>query len=319
VYSYDQDAPKNSDTQKDSTVYGSGEHIKTYHGPELRLSGRFKIDNVSSIKFGYNRTRQYIHTLSNSASLSPTDTWRLSNTYLLPQIADQYSLGYYRNFFGNKLETSAEVYYKDLQNLLDFKVGSQFLLNNQIETVALQGPGKSYGLELSIKKSGKLNGWINYSFARSFIKLDGNSPEETINEGSYYPSNYDIPHTVNLVANYKLTRRISFSYNFTYSSGRPITYPVGAYDFKGVQAVHYTDRNAYRIPDYMRMDLGVNLEAGHRLDKLAYSYWSFSIYNMLGRDNPFSVYFDIRDGQVNGYKLIVFGSPIPTLSYNFRF
>ncbi len=319
VYNYDKGAAKNADTRTDSTVYGNGEHIKTYHGPELRLSARYKLDEKSSIKAGYNRTRQYIHTLSNSASLSPTDTWRLSNSHLLPQIADQYSLGYYRNFLGNKLETSAEVYYKSLQNLLDFKVGSQFLLNPYIESVALQGPGKSYGIELSIKKSGKLNGWINYAYARTFIKIAGNTPEETINEGSYYPANYDMPHTINLVANYKMTHRISFSYNFTYNTGRPVTYPVGTYDFKGIQAVHYTDRNAYRIPDYMRMDLGISLEAGHKLDKLAYSYWSLSIYNMLGRDNPFSVFFDIRDGQVNGYQLIVFGNAIPTLSYNFKF
>ncbi|MEP4534778.1 MAG: TonB-dependent receptor [Cyclobacteriaceae bacterium] len=319
VYSYDQGAPKNNDTRQDSVVYGAGEHIKTYHGPELRLSARYKLDNSSSLKAGYNRTRQYVHTLSNSASLSPTDTWRLSNQHLLPQIADQYSLGYYRNFLGNKFETSVEVYYKDLQNLLDFKVGSQFLLNPNIETVALQGPGKSYGVEVSVKKSGKLNGWVNYAYARTFIRLDGNSPEEIVNEGRFFPSNYDIPHTINLVANYKLTHRISLSYNFTFNSGRPVTYPVGSYDFKGIQTVHYTDRNAYRIPHYMRMDFGVNLEAGHKLDKLAYSYWSFSVYNMLGRDNPFSVFFDIRDGEVQGYQLIVFGNPIPTLSYNFKF
>jgi hypothetical protein len=319
VYNYEEGASKNADTRTDSIAYGKGEHIKTYHGPELRFSARYKLDAKSSIKAGYNRTRQYIHSLSNSASLSPTDTWRLSTAHLLPQIADQYSLGFYRNFLSNKLETSVEVYYKKLQNLLDFKVGSQFLLNPNIETVALQGPGRSYGVEFSIKKSGKLNGWINYSYARTFIKIAGKTPEETINEGSYYPANYDMPHTVNLVANYKLTRRVSFSYNFAYSTGRPVTYPVGTYDFKGIQAVHYTDRNAYRIPDYLRMDFGVSLEAGHKLDKLAYSYWSFSVYNMLGRDNPFSVFFDISEGRVSGYQLVVFGNAIPTVSYNFKF
>lgn len=319
IFEYEKGAPKNADTRIDSKEHDKGEHIKTYHGPEVRLSARYKLPKESSIKAAYNRTRQYIHTLSNSAALSPTDTWRLSNTHLLPQIGDQLSLGYYRNFLGNKFETSVEVYYKSIQNLIDFKVGSQFLLNSNVETVALQGPGKSYGVELSIKKTGKLSGWVNYSFARTFLKLDSTFPEEIINEGEFYPANHDIPHTVNLVANYKVTHRLSLSYNFSYKSGRPVTYPVGLYDFKGVQSIHYTDRNAFRIPHYMRMDLGVNLEAGHKLDKLAYSIWSFSIYNALGRDNPFSVFFDVRNGTVNGYKLVVFGNPIPTITYNFKF
>ncbi|MFY0602092.1 MAG: TonB-dependent receptor [Cyclobacteriaceae bacterium] len=319
VFDYSEGAPKNADTRTGSKVYDKGEHIKTYHGPELRLSARYKLPQESSLKVAYNRTRQYIHTLTNSASLSPTDTWRLSNTHLLPQIGDQFSLGYYRNFLGNKYETSVEVYHKSLQNLIDFKVGSQFLLNNNIETVALQGPGKSYGLEFSIKKTGKLSGWVNYSFARTFLKLDSQFPEEIINEGKFYPANHDVPHTVNLVANYKVTHRLSFSYNFSFKSGRPVTYPVGIYNFKGIQSIHYTDRNSFRIPHYMRMDLGMNLEAGHKLDKLAYSIWSFSIYNVLGRDNPFSVFFDVRNGTVNGYKLVVFGNPIPTVTYNFKF
>lgn len=319
VYDYQNGFPKNAETRLDSTRYGSGAFIKTYHGLEPRISARYKIDEQSSIKAGYNRTQQFIHTLTNSASLSPTDTWRLSGEHLLPQKADQVSLGYYRNLLGNKFETSAEVYYKKIQNLLDFKVGSKFLLNPNVETVALQGPGKSHGLEVSIKKSGKLSGWINYTYARTFIKLDSKYSEERINEGKYYPANYDIPHTVNLVANYKLTHRVSFSYNFTYNTGRPITYPVGIYDFQGSQSVHYTDRNAYRIPDYMRMDLGINLEAGHRLNKLSYAYWSFSVYNFLGRDNPYSVFFDIEGDEVKGYKLIIFGDPIPTLTFNFLF
>src|SRR5690606_2948729 len=134
--------------------------IKTYGGLEPRISARFKVDNFSSIKGGYIRTRQYVHTLTNSASLSPTDIWRLSGAYLRPQVADQFSLGYYRNMDRNTIETSLEVYYKEIQNLLDFKTGSQFLLHPNVETVALQGPGRSYGVEVSVKKSGRLNGWV---------------------------------------------------------------------------------------------------------------------------------------------------------------
>ncbi len=319
VYDYLDDAPKNEETISDSIRYGKGELIKLYGGIEPRISARYKLNRRSSIKLGYNRTRQYSHTLTNSASISPTDIWRLSSTHLKPQIADQISLGYYQNFTKQSIETSLEGYYKRIDNLLDFKVGSKFLLNPTVEAVALQGPGKSYGLELSIKKEGKLSGWINYTFARTFIKLDSRFGEERINGGVFYPANYDIPHTVNLVSNYKFTHRLSFSYNFVFKSGRPITYPVGVYDFYRSLSIHYSDRNAYRIPYYMRMDFGINLEAGHKRNKLAYSYWSFSIYNFLGRKNPYSVFFSTEGNQIKGYKLVVFGNPIPTISYNFKF
>ncbi|MDH5379519.1 MAG: TonB-dependent receptor, partial [Cyclobacteriaceae bacterium] len=142
--------------------------------------------------------------------------------------------------------------------------------------------------------------------------------EEIINGGEYFPSNYDKPHSFNLVANYKFTRRLSFSFNLNYSTGRPVTYPVSAYYYKGTQFVQYSNRNFYRIPDYFRIDAGFNLEAGHKIKKLTHNYWSFSIYNVLGRDNPFSVFFDIQEGKIQGYQLIIFGSSIPTISYNFR-
>jgi hypothetical protein len=319
VYSYMPSEAKSTETILDSTKYGTGEIIQFYHGLEPRLSVRWKLDNKSSLKAAYNRTRQYVHTLSNSASISPTDIWTLSSTYLKPQISDQFSLGYYRNFPKKAVEASAEVYYKDIQNLLDFKVGANFLLNPQVETVTLQGPGKSYGIEFSIKKNGRLNGWLNYTYARTFIQLDSEHPEERINGGVYYPANYDIPHSLNLVANYKITHRLSASYNFTFKSGRPITYPSGIYDFHNSLSIHYSDRNAFRIPDYTRMDFGLNLEAGHRKGKLAYSYWSFSVYNFLGRANPYSVFFSVDRKGIQGHKLVVFGNPIPTISYNFKF
>lgn len=319
VFVYEDGLPKNRDTRIDSLYYNSGEITQTYHGPEWRLSGRYSLNGVSSLKLSYSRNRQYIHVLSNSAALSPTDTWRLSSPHLKPQRSDQLAMGYYRNLMGNKLEFSAEGYYKWLDNLVDFKTGADFLLNQYIERDVLQGPGKSYGLEVSLTKSGKLNGWINYAYARTFIQLDGESQEERVNGGAFYPTGYDKPHTFNLVANYKLTRRFSFSVNTTYTTGRPVTYPVAIYDFKGSQSIHYSDRNAYRIPDYFRIDLGLNLEGNHKVRKLSHSFWSLSIYNLTGRDNPFSVFFDVQNGRVLGSQLIVFGNPIPTLSYNFKF
>ncbi len=319
IYQYTNGLPKNGATIIDSLSYSSGQFIKTYHGPEWRFRGRYTLDNASSVKIGISRTRQYIHTMSNSASLSPTDTWRLSSPHLKPQVADEASIGYYRNFRQGTIEISVESYYKKLQNLVDFKSGATFLLNDNIEQVVLQGPGKSYGVEFSINKSGKLNGWINYSYARTFIQLDGNYAEETVNEGQFFPTSYDKPHTFNLVANYKLTRRISFSLNTTYNTGRPVTVPVAGFDFKNAQNIHFSDRNSYRIPDYFRVDFGLNLEGNHRIQKLAHAFWSLSIYNLTGRDNPFSVFFDVNDGEISGSQLIIFGDPIPTLSYNFKF
>lgn len=319
VYQYADGLPLNRDSRIDTISYQSGKIIETYHGPEFRFFARYALNDNNSVKISYNRTRQYIHTLSNSTSLSPTDIWRLSSTHIKPQIADQISLGFYKNFSNNKYEFSVETYYKWLQNLVDFKVGGTFLLNPAIETEILQGNGKSYGIEFSLKKSGRLNGWVNYTYSRTLMQLDGTNLEETINQGRYYPTNYDKPHIFNMVANYKFTRRLSASANVAFSSGRPVTYPVGIYDFQGSQNIHYSKRNEFRIPNYFRVDLGINLEGNHKIQKLAHSFWTLSVYNLFGRNNPYSVFFDVEMGDVNGYQLIVFGQPIPTITYNFKF
>ncbi len=320
VLRYHESGPKSLSNVRDTLQFGPGKFVQTYHGPEYRVALRYVLNAFSSVKFSLNSNRQYLHTLSNSASLSPTDIWTISGYHIKPQTAQQVSVGYYANVFNNQLEVSAESYYKNIQNLLDFKVGADFLLNDHVETVLLQGPGKSYGIEISAKKrAGRLNGWLNYTYSRSFIQLDGQHGEERINQGAYYPTNYDKPHSINLVANYKVSKRISFSYNFNYSTGRPVTFPTAAYDFRGMEVLHYSDRNTFRIPDYLRMDIGINLDEGHRIKKLTHSFWSLSVYNLLGRDNAYSVFFDLRDGEVSGYKLVIFGSAIPTLSFNFRF
>ncbi len=319
VYEYQPDQPRNTDTEIGSETFRDGDIIQTYSGPEFRLSSRYALDQRSSVKLSFNRTRQYLHTLTNSASLSPTDIWRLSSKYIKPQASNQVSLGYYRNFLGNQLETSLEGYYKNLENLLDFKIGADFLLNPTVEQAVLQGDGRSYGMELSIKKSGDFNGWLSYTYSRAFIQLDSDFIEERVNNGNFYPTSFDKPHNLNLVTNYKLTRRFSLSANVVYSTGRPVTFPVGIYDLKGFENVHFSERNAFRIPDYFRLDLGFNMEGNHKIKKLAHSFWSFSVYNVTGRDNPFSVFFDLRDGAVSGYQLVVFNNPIPTISYNFKF
>ncbi|HET8859988.1 TonB-dependent receptor [Marivirga sp.] len=316
---YLDDALYNSDNIIDSISYGPNEIVKDYWELDYRLSLSYLLNKKNSFKASFNKTTQYIHSLSNSASLSPTDIWVLSNTYIKPQISNQFAIGFYKNLDDNKYETSIDLYYKFMQNLIDFKTGSNFILNENVEQVVLQGPGRSYGAEFSIKKSGDLNGWFNYTYSRAFIKLDGDFVEETINQGQYFRTNYDQPHAVNLVANYKLTQRVSLSMNGSYKTGRPITYPTGEYTYRGKKVIHYGNRNAFRIPDYFRIDFGINLEEGHKLTKNLHSSWSLSIYNLLGRDNIYSVYFDYQNNELQGYELSVFNRPIPTLTFNLRF
>ena len=319
VYQYD--GNKVVLNRTDTVSYGKGETIASYSGLEPRIAGRYKLNDFSSIKASYNRTRQNIHLLLNAASIAPTDIWRLSSAHIPPQIADQFSLGYYQNFYGkHTIETSAEVYYKDIQNLLDFKVGADLLFNKAIETEILQGPGRSYGLELSVNKSsGWLTGWINYTYSRSLIQLDGDTPNERINNGKFFPTGYDKPHYINSITNYKFTRRYSMSLNVVYATGVPVTYPVGKWTFRNVENLYYSDRNQFRIPDYFRLDVGLNVEGNHKIEKLGHSFWTFSVYNLLGRDNIYSIFFTVDRGLVEGYKLTVFPNPIPTVTYNFSF
>lgn len=320
VFQYDPTRSKDVNNITDTISYQPGEAIKTYHGPEYRASLRYAMNPISSVKVSFNRMRQYIHQLSNTQAISPTDTWKLSDTYVAPQIGDQLSMGYYRNMRSNSLEFSGEVYYKWLTDILDFKNGAVLIMNEHLETDVIRAKGKAYGLELMLKKkTGKLNGWVSYTYSRTLVQIAGDFPEERVNRGDFFPASYDKPHDLTIVSNYKFTRRINISVNYTYSTGRPITYPLAVYTIGGANRVHYSDRNAYRIPDYSRMDISINLEGNHKIRKLAHSSWTFALFNALGRKNVYSIYFVTEQGDINGYKLSVFARPIPTLTYNFRF
>ncbi len=317
---YDPSQPRSESSITSTQTFKKNEIFKTYSGPEIRSSLRYSLSPSLSIKASYNNTYQYIHTLSNNTTASPTDTWRLSNLNIKPQQANQYSLGFYKNINGNEYELSLEGYYKSSKNILDYKVGADLLLNETIETEILQGKGKAYGIEFLIEKNkGKLNGWLGYSYSRSFIKLESNFNEEQVNNGRFFPTNFDKPHDVNIVANYKITKRYSFSANFSYQTGRPVTYPVGSFIFNGAERVLYSDRNKFRIPDYYRLDIGFNVEGNHKLKKIGHSFWNVSIYNVLGRNNPYSVFFVTESGEIKAYKSSIFSIPIPTITYNITF
>ena len=312
--------PKNDATRIETVTYGDNEVVETYGGPEVRVSGRYSFTDSFSIKAGYSNTFQYIHTLTTNTTATPQDTWKLSDLNIKPQSANQFSLGLFKNLDGNTYELSMEGYYKLSDNILDYKVGADLVLNENIETEVLQGNGKAYGVEFLIRKNkGKLNGWIGYTYSRSLIQLDSEFNEERVNNGDFFPSNYDKPHDLSIVANYKLTKRYSFSANFIYQTGRPVTFPVGNYEFNNAEYVFYSNRNEFRIPDYIRLDLGVNIEGSHKIKKLAHSFWNISVYNVLGRNNPFSVFFVTEDGQVKAYQSSIFSVPVPTITYNFRF
>ncbi|MDR7129355.1 hypothetical protein J2X69_001692 [Algoriphagus sp. 4150] len=301
-------------------IVGNGDIVKTYHGPEFRVSGRYILDNKSSVKAGFNTMRQNIHLLTNSSSISPTDAWKLSDTYIRPQTGGQASVGYYRNLAKNKLEFSTEVYYRYMANLLDYRSGANIILNENIEQDVLNSDGKAYGVEVLLKKStGLLQGSLAYTYSRSLMKTSDDPSIEKINNGDYYSSNFDQPHHVVLTANYELSKRVNTSLNVNYSTGRPITLPISKFDYAGSERVYFSERNAYRIPDYFRVDLSVNLEGSHKVKKLAHSSWSFGVYNLLGRSNPYSVYYTPVEGQLRGYQLSIFAQPIPFITYNFRF
>ncbi len=320
VYQYAPGLPKQSVNVVDSVTYGKNKIINTYANPEVRLSARYLFDSEFSIKAGYNTLHQYLHLLSNTTAISPTDVYKLSDPNIKPQYGDQVSLGFYKNLKSNTIETSLEVYYKRIHNYLDYRSGATLILNHHIEQDVLETEGKAYGAELLIRKTaGKLNGWMSYTYSRTFLKQDNPNEGEIINGGAYYPANYDKPHSFNFTGNYRFSHRYSASLNVVYSTGRPITLPLSKYEYGGAERVYYSDRNAYRIPDYFRSDFSINIEGNHRIHQFFHNSWSFGVYNLTGRANAYSTYFVEQGGAINGYKLSIFAKPLPFINYNVRF
>ncbi|SHM66747.1 TonB-dependent receptor [Flavobacterium chilense] len=317
---YQDGVPKTPSTVIEEKKYGNNEVINTTGGFEPRIALRYIFDESLFVKAGFDKNYQYIHLLTNNTTQSPTDTWKLSDLNVKPESGLQYSLGIFKKLDYKDIELSLEGYYKTSKNILDYKVGANLLLNKDLETELLQGDGKAYGVEFLLKKSvGRLNGWIGYTYSRTFIKLDSQFNDEKVNNGAYFPTNFDKPHDVSIVMNYKFTHRYSFSSNFVYQTGRPITYPIGKYNYNGAEYTLYSDRNKYRIPDYYRLDIGLNIEGNHKIKKLAHSFWNISVYNVLGRNNPYSIFFVTKEGEVKAYKTSIFSVPIPTITYNFKF
>ena len=308
VYTFDE-----NDDPITSTEYSSGEIIKTYGGPEPRFTANMLIDSESSVKLSYSRNYQYVHLVSNSTGGPSLDVWHPSTSLVKPGIADQISMGYFRNFANNNYETSLEFYYKNMQDLVDYQNGADLMLNEYVESQFVFGDGYSYGAELFLKKNvGKLTGWLGYTLSRTEREF----PD--INNGDPYPAINDRTHDFSLTLMYKLNSKLDLSANWVYNTGQAVTYPSGKYMIDGQTVNYYTERNSYRMPDYHRLDLGAtyNFKKRGRYE----SNLNLSLYNAYGQKNPYTIYF--RENEDNpaiteAVKIYLFRF-FPSISYNFK-
>ena len=317
IYNYDE-MDGRYPSISDSVSYSSGEVIKRYSGLEPRVSLRYLVNASTSVKASYFRGFQYLHLISNTTSTTPQDYWVSSGHYLKPQRGDQYSLGLFKNLKDNRYELSLEGFYKRIQNAVDYMEGADITLNPALEAGLSQGEGLAYGAEVLLKKTtGRLNGWLSYTYSRSLRKFTGEGRNAMINNGAYYASTFDQPHNGTLILNYQLGGRTALSANFNYSTGRPITIPVSKFSYDAYLSVlNYSERNDYRIPDYHRLDLSLTIKDKPRNNKRFYGEWVFSVFNVYSRKNTYSVSFT-RYGTAS--KLSILGSIFPSVSYNFRF
>ena len=298
-----------------SATYGSGKAVSSYFNLEPRFSASYTINEQNSVKASYNRNTQNIHILSNSGSSSPTDQYVMSSNNIRPEIADQVALGYFKNVADNAYEFSGEVYYKTMQNQIEYKNAARLIANANVESELLFGHGRAYGLELYAKKTkGKLSGWISYTLSRTERKFN------ELNNGNYFPARQDRTHDVALVAIYKMGKRWTLSGNYIYNTGNAVTYPAGKYQVGGNTTYFYTERNANRLPYTSRLDVSATLE-GKDTGKRFHSSWSFGLYNALNRKNPYSI--DFRDvasdpSRTEAVQTSLFGV-IPSVTWNFKF
>lgn len=308
-YTYDDEG-----AQTDSTKLRKGEIGKTYFNLEPRLVANYTIDDANSIKASYTRNTQNLHLLSNSNSGNPTDLWIGSSNNVKPEISDQVALGYFRNFNNNTYEVSAEVYYKHMQNQIDYKNGAQLNFNENVESQLLYGHGRAYGLELFAKKKyGRLNGWVGYTLSRTERKIDG------INNNEYYAAKQDRTHEISIVGIYEISKKLTFSSSWVYYTGNAITFPRGKYTIDDKTYFLYSERNADRMPDYHRLDLGLTWTR-KKTDRRE-SSWNFSIYNAYNRENAYSIDFQENPNnpsQTQAIQTTLF-KIIPSISYNFKF
>jgi len=327
IYGYRRNQAMSPRTIIDSVSYGANKIISTYSGLEPRITVRYIISDNNSLKISYNRIHQYINLVSNTSVMTPSDVWKLSSPYLKPLACDHFAVGYFRNFKNNSVESSIELYYKRLKNAVDYKNGARILLNPYLEADLINADGNNFGAEFYVKKnSGKLTGWASYTLSRSTLRTDGEFEEEKINSNRSFASNYDRPNNLVINLNYHFSRRWRLGSTFTYSTGRPVTLPEYKYNYQDYQLLSFSDRNKYRLPDYHRLDVSISFDESLRIKKRWKGRWTFSVVNLYGRKNAYSVFYKMEEHMASGvyrfydtYKLYIIGKPFPTLTYNFSF
>ena len=318
IFRYAPNGPRTRETIIGKDVYDRPSVLYKTGGVEPRLSVRWSFGENQSVKAGYSRMIQYIHQISNTASPTPVDLWQVANGYLTPQRSHNLSVGYFRNFDDDMFETSAELFWKSMENLVEYKDFAMLYLNPHIETELVTGKGRAWGGELYLnKRKGWWTGWISYTYTRTDIKVSSPYPGESINSGKWFPSGYNKPHQFNLVINRRFFRRGGISLNTSYSSGRPLTAIETGYISDGVAVPVYSDRNKYRIGHYLRTDLSLTIGKVFRKldDNLV-----LSLYNIGGRLNPYSVFYKRADPNIflpRAYQLSVLGAMLPSITYNF--
>ena len=326
-YEYSTKAPKNMASISDSTIYGDGDKVNPFTGIEPRIGLRYKLNNTSSIKAGYSYTIQYQQLISNSTSAMPSDYWKLADSNVTPLSSHQISVGYFSTLWDEILDFSAEVYCKMSKNQIDYKNGAVTTINSNIEQDILAGKVRSYGLELMLKKSiGKLSGWLSYTLSKTEMQVDGRFAEEKINNGKYYAAITHHLHDLSVTTNYQITRRWNAAANFVLTSGRPTTYPEYMYQMNGMEIVHFSDRNKYRLPAYHRLDISATYEGNLNKKQKVHPSLTFALYNAYGHKNVYSVFYkkdqpsaDNRYHIYGLYKLSIIGVPIPSVTLNLKF
>ena len=313
------DQPRSAFSISDTLDLGSFKNL--YNNLEPRLSFNLRVGPSASVKGNFTRSVQYEHLFTNSTASLPTDQWRTSSENIRPQIANQYSLGYFRNFKENLWETSVEVYFKDFDRLNLVRTGSNVLLRDVLEADVLEGTGRSIGVEFLMRKTrGRITGWLSYFYSRTRNQVKSDFREDRINNGEYFAADFDRPHNLNVSSSVKLSRLWTMSANFIYNTGRPVTIPVSSYVVGGVRLFTVNERNNVRTPDIHRLDLSWTLEGNNKRNSKWRNSFTFSVYNVYGRDNPFSVFAQALDNTIpRTFRLTVFGNPIPSFTYNFQF
>ncbi len=306
---------------EDTLHFANNEVVTTNHFPEFRFAANIIASKKSNIKLAFTQTHQSLFMLNTMATVSPSSQWKLADYHIKPSKSEQYSIGYYREITRFGMEASIETYFKNTNNFTEFRDGADFLGNKNVELSVLQGKQRSYGVELMLRRRGeyRFTGWLAYTYSRSMIEIDGDTKWQKINNGNPYPSSFDIPHSVNLFLNIKLSKRVNFSTTVNYQTGRPITFPISMYYIDDLSYVDYSERNSYRIPYYFRVDASLTVEGNLKRDKFLHSSFVFSVYNLTGRDNPYSVYFTTEAKGIKAHQYSVIAIPVVTATWVFKF